>query len=180
MPLQAIPTRHNGLLYRSRCEARWAVVFDELGWNHQYEPESFRLTCGAYLPDFYLADIDVFFEVKGNYPTSDELRKAEQLCVASEKPVVISTGPPNPKRDEIESDLIVFYPEMMEGEVIAFQYEGAFVSGRFSSHPSCSLHLGNLSYLGSLTDIAWRDAFRAAANERFGIYASQNAKKCDG
>lgn len=69
-------------------------------------------------------------------------------------------------------DEIVFFPEMIDDEMVAFQYEGAFVSGRFSCHPSCSLHLGNLSYLGSLTSVPWKDAFRAAANERFGIYAS--------
>jgi hypothetical protein len=171
MSLRAIPTRHNGLLFRSRCEARWAVVFDKIGWDYQYEPESYRLSCGPYLPDFYLPDADVFFEVKASYPTSDELRKAENLCVAREKPVVISTGPPNPQRDEIDNDLIVFYPEMIDDEITAFRYDGAFVSARFSFHPSCSLHLGNLSYLGSLTSMTWRGAFRAAANERFGIYA---------
>jgi hypothetical protein len=171
-PVQVLPTKYHGILYRSRCEARWAVAFDKVGWNHRYEPESYRLPCGPYLPDFYLPDVDIFFEVKASHPTVKELRKAEQLCVASEKPVVISTGPPDPRRDEIDNDFIVFYPEMIDEEIIAFQYEGAFVSRRFSLHPSCSLHLGNLSYLGSLNDVGWREAFSAAANERFSVYAS--------
>jgi hypothetical protein len=128
------------------------------------------LPCGPYLPDFYLPDGDVFFEVKASYPTLPELRKAEQLCVVSQQPIIISTGPPDPRRDEIENDLIVFYPEMIGDKIVAFEYEGAFVSGRFSFHSACSLHLGNLSYFGSLTDVGWREAFRIAANERFGVY----------
>lgn len=108
--MQALPTRYHGLLYRSRCEARWAVVFDRLGWTHHYEPEAYQLSIGPYLPDFYLPDIDIYFEVKAAQPSYDECKKAEALCVASETPVVISTGPPNPRRDEIDSDLIVFFP----------------------------------------------------------------------
>jgi hypothetical protein len=87
---------------------------------------------------------------------------------------VISTGPPNPNRDELDEDLVVFYPEVIEDETIACEYGGAFVSRRFSFHPACSLHLGNLSYLGAHKEIGWKDAFLAAANERFGIYAHAN------
>lgn len=166
----AIPTKHKGVLYRSRCEARWAVVFGRLGWTYQYEPESYRLPCGPYLPDFYLPGVEVYFEVKGSYPSDYELQKAEQLCVAAEKPVIISTGPPNPNRDEFDEYLVVFCPELIDDEMMAFQYSGAFVSRRFSFHPSCSLHLGNLSYLGSANDVGWRQAFCAAASERFGIF----------
>lgn len=175
MPTQAMPTTYGGITYRSRCEARWAVVFDKLGWTHHYELEGFRLSTGPYLPDFYLPDIGVYFEVKASPPSHNECKKAEALCTASGTPVVISTSPPNPNRDEIDHDLVVFYPELIDGETVAFQYDGSFMSGRFSFQPSCSLHLGNLSYLGSLTEVSWRDAFRAAANERFGIYANLRA-----
>jgi hypothetical protein len=32
------PTLYKGRKYRSRLEARWQYVFDQLGWNAQYEP----------------------------------------------------------------------------------------------------------------------------------------------
>jgi hypothetical protein len=137
---------------------------------YQYEPEAYRLPAGPYLPDFYLPDVGVYFEVKARQPTLVECKKAESLCVTSMIPVVISTGPPNPFRNEIDDDLIVFYPEMLDDEIVAFQYDGAFVSRRFSYQPACSLHLGNLSYLGTHKEVGWRDAFRAAVNERFGVY----------
>lgn len=48
----SIPTWHNGILYRSRLEARWSVFFLELGLKFEYETSGFN--CGGqwYLPDF--------------------------------------------------------------------------------------------------------------------------------
>ena len=37
--LTSIPTRYGGTLFRSRAEARWAIVFDELGLAWDYERE---------------------------------------------------------------------------------------------------------------------------------------------
>ena len=46
----AKPTPYKGINFRSRLEARWAAMFDILGWTWEYEPE-----CeGAYIPDFLL------------------------------------------------------------------------------------------------------------------------------
>lgn len=47
-----IETCYRGYRFRSRLEARWAVVFDTLGWHWEYEPEGFDLPAGKYLPDF--------------------------------------------------------------------------------------------------------------------------------
>lgn len=63
--LEAKPTAYKGINFRSRLEARWAAMFDLLGWTWEYEPE-----CdGAYIPDFLLhgqgADsCNVYVEVK--------------------------------------------------------------------------------------------------------------------
>jgi hypothetical protein len=68
--LRAIETAYAGCRFRSRLEARWAVVFDELGYDWQYEPEGFeREWCGEtirYLPDFYLPEFGTWVEVKGS------------------------------------------------------------------------------------------------------------------
>lgn len=66
-PLQIKPiqTRWRARHYRSRLEARWAVFFDTMRIQFQYEPESFRLEDGSiYLPDFYLPDVQWYAEVK--------------------------------------------------------------------------------------------------------------------
>lgn len=47
---RSIPTRYNGVTFRSRLEARWAAMFDLLGWKWDYEP----LDLKGYIPDFIL------------------------------------------------------------------------------------------------------------------------------
>ncbi len=69
--IKAKPTRYKDILFRSRLEAKWAVFFDVLGVQWQYEPEyddvEFHGFLVAYKPDFYLPDLDLWIEVK---PTS--------------------------------------------------------------------------------------------------------------
>lgn len=61
--IKAIETRYKGYRFRSRLEARWAVFFDALGLDWEYEPEGYVLPDGTkYLPDFY-AD-GVYIEIK--------------------------------------------------------------------------------------------------------------------
>lgn len=48
-----IQTSYKGYLFRSRLEARWAVFFQGLGLDWEYEVEGFQLADGTmYLPDF--------------------------------------------------------------------------------------------------------------------------------
>lgn len=62
--IKAIETVYDGYRFRSRLEARWAVFFNSLGVRFEYEPEGFELSCGRYLPDFYLTDLDLYVEIK--------------------------------------------------------------------------------------------------------------------
>lgn len=51
--VQPIETVYKGYRFRSRLEARWAVFFDALKLEWEYEPEGFELGKGIrYLPDF--------------------------------------------------------------------------------------------------------------------------------
>lgn len=70
--IKAIDTEYNGILFRSRLEARWAVFFNEAGIKYEYEPEGFEHDGIKYLPDFYLPDIDVYAEVKADRPGIEE------------------------------------------------------------------------------------------------------------
>jgi hypothetical protein len=60
-----IETRYKGYRFRSRLEARWAVFFDALGIEWQYEPEGFEANGERYLPDFFLPKSQTWVEVKG-------------------------------------------------------------------------------------------------------------------
>lgn len=70
--IKAIDTEYNGMLFRSRLEARWAVFFDVAGIKYEYEPEGFEHDGIKYLPDFYLPDMDVYVEVKPDRPGMEE------------------------------------------------------------------------------------------------------------
>jgi hypothetical protein len=63
--MKPIETSYAGCRFRSRTEARWAVVFDALGEQWRYELEGFELSDGTrYLPDFYLPNQRAWIEVK--------------------------------------------------------------------------------------------------------------------
>jgi len=85
--IKPIPTIYNGVQYRSKTEARWALFMGKLGLTYEYEPEGFDLHSGRrYLPDFYIHDFKTYLEVKpndmdiveGEYSKFEEFAKAHQ------------------------------------------------------------------------------------------------------
>jgi hypothetical protein len=54
MTIAAKPTLYNGVRFRSRLEARWAVFFDAIGAQWTYEPSFPELAGLLYQPDFLL------------------------------------------------------------------------------------------------------------------------------
>ena len=89
--IKPIETLYNGMRFRSRLEARWAVFFDALGMKYEYEPEGYALQNGsAYLPDFYLPTEGMFAEVKPEREGAiDELKKVEQFVMDTKNVVLI-------------------------------------------------------------------------------------------
>lgn len=84
--MKPIETVYNGYRFRSRLEARWAVLFDALGVPYEYEPEGFKLDNGMhYLPDFRVQcwgnrgqiwdePYDLWIEIKGRIFPEDECK----------------------------------------------------------------------------------------------------------
>lgn len=78
----AIETHYAGCRFRSRLEARWAVFFDKMGIDWEYEPQGllvgWRLSLDEgrfpYLPDFWLPEWDVWAEVKGSLSEDETFR----------------------------------------------------------------------------------------------------------
>lgn len=63
--IKAIETEYNGIKFKSRLEARWAVFFDTLGLTYRYKSEVFELAGVKYAPDFYIPELNIYVEVKG-------------------------------------------------------------------------------------------------------------------
>lgn len=94
--IKAIETEYAGCRFRSRLEARWAVVFDHLGIRWEYEPEGLDLDGVRYLPDFRLPDMDdLYVEVKHSVDAPEHLRKAV-LLASHGTGVVALAGIPEP------------------------------------------------------------------------------------
>ena len=71
--MQAIETLYNNQLFRSRLEAKWAAMFDLLGWDWYYEPFDLQ----GYIPDFVLGfSPPLLVEVKPEMEF-EELKKYE-------------------------------------------------------------------------------------------------------
>lgn len=91
----AIPSSYNGIKFRSRLEARWAVFLDEIGVNYFYEHEGYQLKSGWYLPDFYLPDlldIPTHLEIKPKRPDMQESQLCAELALTTKQKVVCFYG----------------------------------------------------------------------------------------
>lgn len=88
----AQPVVYRGTLFKSKAEARWAAVFDELSVPWKYEPQKFLVADGGYIPDFQLPAHNVWWEVKGAPPTPRAVAAAESVSASSGRGVVLSWG----------------------------------------------------------------------------------------
>lgn len=91
--LRAIQTRYDGHYFRSRQEARFAVLLNQLGIRYRYEVEGYWISqTEKYLPDFWLPDLQVFVEIKGKHPNDEEFAKVSSLVRVSKHPALIFWG----------------------------------------------------------------------------------------
>ena len=106
VPSHAIQTKYHGVLFRSRIEARWAVFYDALGIEWEYEKEGYQLpgNLGAYLPDFWIPSLSCWIEIKGANPSKAERDKCEALATITNHVVYLFYGKiPYPSPESSES-----------------------------------------------------------------------------
>jgi hypothetical protein len=94
--MKVIETEFNGVRFRSRTEARWAVFMACANIKYIYEPEGFDLgESGWYIPDFWLPEIDKFLEIKPSVPLVGRESPTFALADATGKAVITFCGPPS-------------------------------------------------------------------------------------
>ena len=91
--IKAIPTDYNGVHFRSRLEARWAVFFDNLRMTWTYEPPlPFEPLWPSYRPDFYVSVKGITCQecthMHRNYPETDP--GSAEFCSKSEDDAMAS------------------------------------------------------------------------------------------
>lgn len=148
--MRAIQTEYDGKRFRSRLEARWAVFFNNLGINYEYEPEGFELESGhRYLPDFLLKDDNgnpsCWIEIKGKLPELEEIYKIHSLCANQEIDGFIFFGKiDNLQYVDVSSDVIfpIIFFESNKLEIISFKIKEDEISDFFIMYSS---HTGDTS-----------------------------------
>lgn len=178
--IQAIETVYKGYRFRSRAEARWAVFFDALGLEWEYEKEGYALEDGAwYLPDFWLPKLDIWVEIKpletdanGYAKWSDDTAKQDLLAEASGKTVVTLCGTPgltqpgtrNPSYEGvITGDNSYYWCECPVCGALGIQFEGR--SARNQHLPGCKATTGDKGYNWDSPRLT--AAYAAARSARF-------------
>ena len=146
--LKAIPTTYKGITFRSKLEAKWAVVFDELGVKWRYEAEGYELPSGnRYLPDFLLEcygtrgdydcePFDLWVEVKGIMTESDakKIREFVHNDGGEMNPVLILGDIPYPHSGYFPFEIDSYDP--MNGvNIYQFNYE-TIDGDHFGAYPA--------------------------------------------
>lgn len=85
---------HNGYRLRSYTELLWARVLGAADIFYLYEPDLIRVDDGFYLPDFWLPNVGIYVEVKGDWPTQEEIKKADAVMERTGREVFFLCGKP--------------------------------------------------------------------------------------
>jgi hypothetical protein len=94
--VKPIETVYKGYRFRSRTEARWAVFFERVSLQFEYELEGYDLgDCGYYLPDFWLPDFRCWVEIKPDTIT-DDVDKKMRAFADGVGPITCFVGSPSP------------------------------------------------------------------------------------
>ncbi len=107
--IKPIEPTYNGYRFRSRLEARWALYFDLVNIKYEYEPEGYVLENGeCYLPDFYLPEVNAYFEVKHaslkGKDVSGAKEKLELLAKAKDCFAMLCRG------DPVDNFIVAYIP----------------------------------------------------------------------
>lgn len=192
--LKAIQTEYKGYRFRSRLEARWAVLLDELGVKWEYEPEGYDLGNGmCYLPDFRLYDVTInhgffkrhctiYLEVKGQMNDEDaakinrffELGYEDDARYGESASAVLVVG--NIPEGEDINELLDYmhdeayndhgnWPNFYNFETVDGDYFGAYPG--VDKRGTFTLFGDDSSYLWSMDTQATERAYRLARQARF-------------
>jgi hypothetical protein len=147
--IQAIETHYQGIRFRSRLEARWAVFLDFFGIKWIYEHEGYLIGNECYLPDFYIIQHDCFLEIKPVAPEVSDFKKVSIASVVSGKPVILAWGMPCSQYDAHD----VFGPD--DRAFRAWKNEG-FVATLSMARPPKKEHIFGMCGIDTKSALAIR------------------------
>jgi hypothetical protein len=175
--IKAIETRYGGINFRSRLEAKWAALFDLLGWEWTYEPADFN----GWIPDFAIHGSRlVYVEVKP--VTAFPADVASKMDASGCRDEMLIVGARGPMMNEHEDMIFGWLRENEYGEDSEGKFQDGWwadaVLGRWGSPPGEQIgfchsegiysdritggydggHFGNGHVDKEEIDIMWREA----------------------
>lgn len=100
LTIKSHETYYRNILFRSKMEVRWAVLFDSLKIKWNYEPYIYNVPVSdifpngtRYVPDFLLSS-GTMVEVKPTDPSGEEIAKALAVLATRKKPFAFVIGNP--------------------------------------------------------------------------------------
>lgn len=100
--MKPIPTTYEGVKFRSRLEARWAVFFCQLQIDWRYEPFEIGNENLSYTPDFLLHNLflcffnkRVFVEIKPLEPNDEYIEYLKKVKDPEGEDIFVFFGEPN-------------------------------------------------------------------------------------
>lgn len=158
--MKAIETVYQGYKFRSRLEARWAVYFDAIGIEWEYEKEGYDLGDGLrYLPDFWLPQVNMWAEIKAMDFSRSEILKAERLARGTKYPCLLLEGLPALKTYEAielvpsEEPLQPPHDLMRIDYLLTMYHDYPLNEGRFYCMPGEQLDTEDDFYLNGFEDM---------------------------
>ena len=86
---------YNGIIFKSRLAARWAVYFDVVGIKYEYAGKVIELPDRKVTPDFWLPQVEKYAYVKSNPFTDSEISSIDETVLNAECSVLMLVGAPN-------------------------------------------------------------------------------------
>jgi hypothetical protein len=133
--MKALETEYDGIFFRSRLEARWAILFNSLKLRWVYEPECFILSSGQkYTPDFYIPKFDLYVEIKPNFDWLKDDYHYGRYKEFNKKLLVLSGDYPNFNVNYLINGYLTYDGQYEDCNVVFCpnsKYEPFFYSGNY-------------------------------------------------
>jgi len=171
--IKPIETYYKGYRFRSRLEARWAILLDHLNAEWEYEPEGFDMDGLYYLPDFKVTNHagrggkEIWIEVKGDMTDTD---REKILRFSEDKPIYVVGNIPYGESFDVIIDCME--KQCYSGDPAKYNF--ATVDGDFFGAFPCITKSGRFALLGDdsnylcdANELKTARAYTAARQARF-------------
>jgi hypothetical protein len=155
--IKAIETKYDGVLFRSRLEARWAAFFNLCNIPWEYEPYDFD----GWIPDFVIKGVerDIFCEVK---PTDKYLPEvADKMMQAMYRAYPYEEYAKGKKKSYVNQDPMECWKCIIAEDLLLLG-NGPFLDPEISDYPQLGWHPEQFWFTADFSPVNFLDGNKPA------------------